>query len=333
MMQKTNTGAAIKNYNHQKQQKMKTRIKIAVLMLSTIGAVTGVLATAKKIADPPTKFPVVDQYSKAIQADVRELDSASNFTQSRNLYVALDDKLKRFRIEDVIDNNAADTCLKEIDTSYGEQLKTYCYYILNNCIWTGSQLATIIGYADTLSADKLSDGEQAISDELAAYFDNLHNVQDNYKAALRASRNTAYVSISDAQSKIAKAREYQNMQYLKNNFSLVTALDAVPRKIAASHYYHVNAIVSKLARYKSLSYNDYKDAEQKATKAINEYRYTYIYEGKEKSIKPIIDRKDKLCKAADAYYNKRQHGRKSNYQAEELEGVFDSHELEYEFVE
>ncbi len=300
-------------------------------MLFTVGAVTGVLATAKKIADPPTKFPVVDQYSKAIQADVRELDSASNFTQSRNLYVALDDKLKRFRAEDVIGNDSADTCLIRIDTSYGKQLKKYCHHILNSPNWTGSQLATMIGYADALSADRLSDGKQAITDRLAASFAELHTIQNNYNAALQASRNTGYVNIADAKAKIARANEFKNKQYLKNNFSLVTALNAVPRKIAASHYYHVNAIVNKLARYKSLSYNDYIDAKQKATKAINEYRHTEIYEGNKKSIKPIEDRKCKLCKAADVYYNKRQHGRKSNYQAEDIIGLFDS--SEYEFVE
>mgnify|MGYP007068177064 CR=1 FL=1 len=300
-------------------------------MLFTVGAVTGVLATAKKIADPPTKFPVVDQYSKAIQADVLELDSASNFTQSHDMYAVLDDKVKRFRTEDVIDDEVADNGRRKIDVGYGEHLKKYCFGILNSSNWTSSQLATMIGYADALSTDRLSDGKQAIPDELAASFAKLHTVQNNYNAALRASRNTAYVSISDAQSKIAKANEFKNMQYLKNNSLLVAALNAVPRKIAASHYYHVNAIVSKLARYKSLSYNDYKDMKQKATKAINEYRYTGIYEGKEKSIKPIVDRKDKLCKAADAYYNKRQHGRKSNYQAEDIEGLFDS--SEYEFVE
>ena len=279
---------------------MKTRVKIILLMLFTVGAVTGVLATAKKIADPPTKFPVVDQYSKAIQADVLELDSASNFTQSRNLYAVLDDKVKRFRTEDVIGNAAADECRKKIDTSYGEHLKTYCHRILNSPNWTGSQLIALNESANALCADKLTDGTQVVSRKK---FKELNDVMSLYNAALRAASNTSFVSIPDAKSKINTAKNYKKNKYIKNNSSLAAALNAVPAKIAASHYNHVNAVVSKLGRYRSVSQSHYDNVlTTQADNAIEQYEDTDIYGSNKKSIAPVKARANSLVIAATNYY-------------------------------
>ncbi len=219
------------------------------------------------------------------------------------MYVVLDDKVKRFRTEDVIDNAAADECRKKIDASYGEHLKAHGIRVLNSSNWTGEQLGAVIGYADALSADRLSDGKQAISEELASSFAELHTVQNNYNAALQASRNTGYVNIADAKAKIARANEFKTKQYLKNNSALIAALDAVPGKIAASHYNHVNGVVSSLGGYRSVSYDHYVGVlVPRANNAIKEYKNTGIYGGSKKSIAPVEARANSLVEAAMSYY-------------------------------
>lgn len=282
---------------------MKTPIKIILLILFSVGAVAGVLLFAKAMAAPPANIKTVDQFSAAIKADVQKLDSVAGFTQSHDMYVVLDDKVKRFRTEDVIDNAAADECRKKIDTSYGEHLKDHGFSILNSSNWTGEQLGAVIGYADALSADRLSDGKQAISEELAASFAELHTVQNNYNAALQASRNTGYVNIADAKAKIARANEFKDKQYLKNNSALIATLDAVPGKISASHYNHVNAIVNSLGGYRSVSYDHYMDVLiPRANNAIKEYKNTGIYGGSKKNIAPVEARANSLVEAAMGYY-------------------------------
>ncbi len=282
---------------------MKTSIKILLLVLFAIGAVAGVLVFLKTRIAPPSNIKLIDQYSKNLTASCASFENISDFDQSRLEYMRIDDRMKRFVAENVLDPKECDESRKKVDDSYGKSLSAYAFNILNGSEWPEKKLNDIQAMMTSLRNDKLSTGDKAVSDEFITSADKFQSVLNDYHAALTLSRSTGYRSVSDASSKISKAKQYKSAEYLKNNSSLVSALNALPGKLAQSHYNYVAGTVNALGGYKSVSEDYFTNTlATRVDQALSEYKNTSIYGGNKKSVSNLEQRADALYREAYDYY-------------------------------
>lgn len=282
---------------------MKTSVKILLLVLFSIGAIAGVLVFAKTRVAPPSNLELVDQYSLNLTVSCASFDTIKDFNNSRVEYIRLDDKLNRFLSENAIDAKVSDEYRKKIDETYGKSLRTYGFGIFQKSVWPEDKLNELLSMLTSLKGDKLTTGENAVSDDFIASSDKINSVIGDYRAALRLSRSTSFNGVNDAASKIQKAKSYRSAEYLKNNAALVNALDALPGRIAQSHYGHVSGLVNSLGSYYSVSKDYYMNTLiPRADNAINEYKNTKIYGGNKQSVSDLESRAVNLVTAAMNYY-------------------------------
>lgn len=283
---------------------MKTSIKIILLIFFSIIAAAGVLVFAKTRVAPPSNLQFRDQYAMALLSDCKDFNDISDFQQSRLAYIEIDDKVKRFNAEDAIDTETADRYRVSIDSIYGKHISEYGYDLLKKSEWHESQLSEMLGCVDALKSDKLSTGKSAVSDEISSELARLHSIVNDYHAALNLSRSTTYSGVSDASNKISRAKKYMNEEYLKNNAQLVSALSALPGKIASSHYGYVSGLVNSLGGYMSVTEDYYNNTLiPRVDKAINEYKSTKIYGGNKQSVSSLENRAVSLIENAMNYYS------------------------------
>ena len=94
---------------------MRNSIKILILLLVSLGLISGILVFAKTRVAPPKEIECINQFSKKIQIDFLSFDSINDFSECRQSYVKLDDKLILFYNENSIDDKTADEYRKKID--------------------------------------------------------------------------------------------------------------------------------------------------------------------------------------------------------------------------
>ena len=170
-------------------------------------------------------------------------------------------------------------------------------------MWPEDRLNELLSMLTSLKCDKLTTGEDAVSDDFIASSDKINGIIADYRAALRLSRSTSFNGLNDASSKIQKAKSFRSAEYLKNNAALVNALDALPGRIAQSHYGHVSGLVNSLGSYYSVSKDYYMNTLiPRADNAINEYKNTKIYGGNKQSVSDLESRAVNLVTAAMNYY-------------------------------
>lgn len=269
----------------------------------SIGAIAGVLVFAKTRVAPPSNLELVDQYSANLKSSCTSFDTIKDFNDLRVVYVCLDDKLNRFLSENAIDAKLSDEYRKKIDETYGKSLITYGFGLFQKSVWPEDKLNELIAMLASLKGDKLTTGENAVSDDFFVSSDKINNIIADYKAALRLSRSTSFNGVNDASSKIQKAKSYRSSEYLKNNAALVNALDALPGRIAQSHYGHVSGLVNALGGYYNVSKDVYMNTLiPRADNAINEYKNTKIYGGNKPSVSDLEDRAVSLVTSAMNYY-------------------------------
>lgn len=282
---------------------MKTSVKILLLVLFSIGAIAGVLVFAKTRVAPPSNLELVDQYSINLESETKSFDNIKDFSESRSAYVRMDDRLQRFLNENAINSKVSDEYRKRIDESYGKVLNSYSFDLLQKSVWPEDRINEILTLLTSLKSDKLTTGETAVTAGFIASADRFNNIINDYRDALRFSKNISFNGVNDASSRIQKAKNYRSAEYLKNNAALVSALDILPSRIAQSHYGYVSNLVNALGNYTGVTKDYYMNTLiPRADNAITEYKNTKIYGGTKPSATDLENRAVSLVTSAMNYY-------------------------------
>ncbi len=282
---------------------MKTSVKILLLVLFSIGAIAGVLVFAKTRVAPPSNLELVNQYSINLESETKSFDNIKDFAESRREYIRMDDKLQCFLNENAIDTKVSDEYRKKIDESYGKVLSSYSFGLLQRSVWPEDKLNEMLAMLSSLKADKLTTGENAVTEDFIVSANKINNIVGEYRDALRLSRNTSFSGVNDASTKIQKAKNYRSADYLKNNAALVSALDILTSRIAQSHYSHVNILVNALGNYAGVTKEYYINTLMpRSDNAITEYKNTKIYGASKPSVSDLENSAVSLVTSGMNYY-------------------------------
>lgn len=277
--------------------------KIIILFAVSILLIAGVLIFAKTRLSPPSFVKMHDPFSQALEDANISFDSLSDYQTASKAYIALDDKIVRFRTENVIDNKVADRARKRMDVHYGDILTEYGYSLFKRSVWNESEIKALLNSINRLATDRLSTGERGAGQAFMNRAGEINNIINNYIDALKLSRSNRYISVADASVKIKKAQSYMTADYLRNNVALVSALNSLPKRIAESHYAQVKSIVGSLASFRSVSRDYYMNVlVPRAEKAIREYRATTVYGAAKPDISSLERQARNYVANARAYY-------------------------------
>lgn len=283
---------------------MKTMFKILLLILFSVGAVAGVLMFEKTRVSPPSSLEWVDQYSIDLSSSCAAFESVKEFNQGRGEYLRLDDRLRRYVAENVMDAKTADKYRKRIDGTYGKILGSYGFGLLQKSEWPEEKLIELQALVAALKADRLSDGVVAVSDDFIATADSLNSIISDYRDAMQLAANVSYNGMEDATSKIDRAKTYSSADYLRNNEALVAALDTLPARLAQAHYNYVGGCINALKRYTVVEKDYYMNTLiPGADKAIIEYKNAKIYGESKPNVADLEKRAVSLVTDAMNYYD------------------------------
>lgn len=281
---------------------MKTYIKALLLILLFVGGLAAIFIFAKTQLSPPLAVENTNQYATSLEDELTSFEGLDSFDEISTEYKRLADKILRFHSEGKLEESLSNEYLTEYSKIYGNALVESGYELFEKSEWPEDR---IIFLQDNLKKAKTQQdfsGNPVYSQEFFSNAADLESIIKDYRAAQTLSRNTSFVSVSDAKSKIDTSKAYKNKPYLKNNLSLINSLNQLPAKLADSHYSYVNMKVERLSNYKNISRDNYDVLMKQADNAIEEYKSTKIYEGKEKSSQPLVKKAGDYIEAAMKYY-------------------------------
>lgn len=289
---------------------MKITIKIIILLAFVLAAITGVVVFAKTRVAPPMKTPETNQYSAALTQSLAGYDSIvssgkSDYGVLCMKYADLDDFLVLTESEKLATVDEIDKGRMRLDNAHGEQVADRAMAIFSSPVWNSEEISALLEDIARLDRHRLKNGRRSVDEKISTRFADIRKIWSSYKAALALSRSTNYVSIADASSKISRASQYRNEDYLSNNRALCEALRQLPRKISESHYAQVSAKVAALANYRSYTLDYYNNTLiPRADEAIKGYKNTKIYGTGKTDIKPLELRgRQYVDNAMDYYYS------------------------------
>lgn len=233
---------------------MKTFNKIALLIVSIVLAVGGILIFAKTRVEPPKALKPVNQYAMDLQKEVDKLSTFRNdIRRADSLFLLTKKKIAIYANENKIDGQKRDTYDKQMLVSFVPILVQYAHDKFQQSVWYKSNLDYIeerIAFIKSLPTAFANMPNQHKAD-----INELGNVLNRYRDARRVSMHRSFHGIAAARKSVSLAREYANDPWLRHCADLVHGLNQVRPSIGKSHYYYVQSQVNKLANYRSYSWS------------------------------------------------------------------------------
>ena len=102
-------------------------------------------------------------------------------------------------------------------------------------------------------------------------------------------------SITDSEKRIHRAKAYRRDPYLKNNVTLVNALDSVPYWLEKAHYAQLEKWVDNMANCTYMDEEEYDQQHNRVMERIDNYEESaYGVYGRSHSVKPLRSRMENL---------------------------------------
>ncbi len=278
---------------------MNKPIKIILLIVAIILAIGGVLFYMKTIVSPPQDLKFKNQYVQKLTEETETLRKCDQPTLEHD-FLRLTDLSHRFKSESLIDDKTFDSHYSEIIGVYSPKFAQYCFGQFQKSVWDANDLKWMEGRISQLRNLTVEDGSRRIMDsysETDGKFSIIIKTIGKYREASALANRTRYSGLADARAKIQQANQFKQDDYLRNNASLMKALNSLPDRLEASHYASLSAQVRNLASYYNYSADSYDSMSDNVVAALKEYKQNArsVY-GESRSL-------DGLEAEASRYYN------------------------------
>lgn len=284
---------------------MNKPIKILLLVVAVIVAIGGVLFYMKTIVSPPQQLSFKNQYEIQLKKDIEDFRKVGQDSLERT-FAMLADKSRRFKAESVIDEKAFDQNYAEIIGVYSPKLAQYCFGQFSKSVWDDGDLKWMEGRIAQLRDLTVENGSKKIMSDFSeadGKFTIILKTIGKYREAKALSNRTDFSGLDEARARINKANQYKQDDYLKNNASLVKALNNLPSRLEASHYATLRSKVNQLANYYNYSADSYDTMSDRVVAALKEYKQNArsVY-GEARSLDGLESDASRYYSAAVEYY-------------------------------
>ena len=284
---------------------MNKSVKILLLVVAVIIAIGGVLLFMKTIVSPPQDLEFKNQFEVALNQKIDVFKKVDSNNLERE-FATLTDLAHRFKSESNIDDKLFDKEYTEIIGVYSPKFAQYCFGQFQKSVWDESEHKWMEERIAQLRKLTVEDGSRKIMDNYAesdGRFSIILKTIGKYREAKALSNRTGYSGLSEARSRISKANQYKQDDYLKNNAALMKALNSLPSRLEASHYASLRAKVNTLANYYSYSADSYDALSDNVVAALKEYKQNAqsVY-GESRSLSDLEADASRYYNAAVEYY-------------------------------
>lgn len=284
---------------------MNKPIKILLLVVAVIVAIGGVLFYMKTIVSPPQQLSFKNQYEIQLKKDIEGFRKVRQDSLERT-FALLADKSHRFKTESVIDEKSFDHNYAEIVGVYSPKLAQYCFGQFSKSVWDDGDLKWMEGRIAQLRDLTVENGSKKIMSDFSeadGKFTIILKTIGKYREAKALSNRTGFSGLDEARARINKANQYKQDDYLKNNASLVKALNNLPSRLEASHYATLRSKVNQLANYYNYSADSYDTMSDRVVAALKEYKQNArsVY-GEARSLDGLESDASRYYSAAVEYY-------------------------------
>lgn len=284
---------------------MNKSVKILLLVVAVIIAIGGVLLFMKTIVSPPQDLEFKNQYELALNQKIEGFKKVDSDNLERE-FATLTDLAHRFKAESSIDDKLFDQEYTEIIGVYSPKFAQYCFGQFQKSVWDESEHKWMEDRIAQLRKLTVEDGSRKIMDNYAesdGRFSIILKTIGKYREAKSLSNRIGYSGLGEARSRISKANQYKQDDYLKNNAALMKALNSLPSRLEASHYAALRAKVNTLANYYSYSADSYDVLSDNVVAALKEYKQNAqsVY-GESRSLSDLEADASRYYNAAVEYY-------------------------------
>lgn len=284
---------------------MNKSVKILLLVVAVIIAIGGVLLFMKTIVSPPQDLEFKNQYELALNQKIEGFKKVDSDNLERE-FATLTDLAHRFKEESSIDDKFFDQEYTEIIGVYSPKFAQYCFGQFQKSVWDESEHKWMEDRIAQLRKLTIEDGSRKIMDNYAesdGRFSIILKTIGKYREAKSLSNRISYSGLGEARSRISKANQYKQDDYLKNNAALMKALNSLPSRLEASHYAALRAKVNTLANYYSYSADSYDVLSDNVVAALKEYKQNAqsVY-GESRSLSDLEADASRYYNAAVEYY-------------------------------
>lgn len=284
---------------------MNKSVKILLLVVAVIIAIGGVLLFMKTIVSPPQDLEFKNQYELALNQKIEGFKKVDSDNLERE-FATLTDLAHRFKDESSIDDKFFDREYTEIIGVYSPKFAQYCFGQFQKSVWDENEHKWMEDRIAQLRKLTIEDGSRKIMDNYAesdGRFSIILKTIGKYREAKSLSNRISYSGLVEARSRISKANQYKQDDYLKNNAALMKALNSLPSRLEASHYAALRAKVNTLANYYSYSADSYDVLSDNVVAALKEYKQNAqsVY-GEYRSLSDLEADASRYYNAAVEYY-------------------------------
>lgn len=283
-----------------------TNNKIIILATVIVLAVAGILVYYPTIVAPPGDVPTENLHIKDVSSCMSDFSVQKTSVYNDNLYNAIIDKIELYRKEGFLTDEEKDYQVKALSQKYIPVFVALCYKKFNASSWRESDHAAMRKRIKELKGLTVDNGNtKIVTGSFLTDLGSIEGIIDTYNDAKKVAAYSSFVSVSDANNKIAKAENYRNAPYIKNCSELVNKLAAVKVRIGKSHYAYVEGQVVSLCNYRSISKDVFKGQANVLNGKIQEYENNKTkYGSSAKDSKLLKDKAAELYREAMAYYEK-----------------------------
>lgn len=242
-----------------------------MLVMGNMVVIGAVLICISTLVAPPGKIDLENQYVAELEHRTKTLQGnepvnlTRHFDETANLAL-------RFRTDSLITTKEYDRCLTDYVNAYAPRLSNYCFGQFGNSSWDPEDLdwmkERIIATRCMIANGKsIMEYNKPENDRFALVLKTI----DRYHEARRIA-SAPYSGLSDARTRIARAKTLRNDDYLQHNTSLMASLRSLPATLEASHYAALRSKINSLGNYRHHSMASYDAMSDRVIAALKEYK-------------------------------------------------------------
>lgn len=251
---------------------MNKSIKITLLIVAIIAAVSGVMAYYKTIVSPPSHLRFNNQYVAAVKNDIAEVKNLSTTDELDFSFVATTHEINFMWKNSLLQRKEQDELLESFAVQYIPKFVANCNEKFSAPDWNDMLLKQMSTKIAQLRSLKTTDGSIIVGGEANSSLSKVQGVISNYYAAKNAASNIGYTSLSDAKVKIATAKKYASMSPINNCVALVSQLKSVPTRLEHAHFAYLIGQVNLLRNYSNYTQSSYDDLALRISAKLEEYK-------------------------------------------------------------
>lgn len=251
---------------------MNKSIKITLLIVAIIAAISGVMAYYKTVVSPPSHMSFTNQYVVAVKNDIAAVKNLSTTEELDSSYVATTHEINFMWNDSLLQGKERDELLESFVVQYIPKFVENCNEKFTASAWNDGMLKQMTAKIAQLRSLKTVYCVAIVGGEANNSLSQVQGVISNYYAAKAAAAHTGYTSLANAKTKIATAKKYASMSPINNCVALVNQLNSVPLRLEKSHFAYLVGQVNRLRNYYNYTQSSYDDLALSISAKLDEYK-------------------------------------------------------------